>query len=51
MGSAIYMALTLDYWVIDLEENYNYAVIGEIDRGNLWILSRNPIMEREPCLE
>ena len=37
---------TLDYWVIDLEENYNYAVIGEPDRENLWILSRKPIMEK-----
>jgi apolipoprotein D and lipocalin family protein len=38
---------TLDYWVIELEENYNYAVIGEPDRENLWILSRKPIMEKE----
>jgi apolipoprotein D and lipocalin family protein len=37
---------TLDYWVIDLEENYNYAVIGEPDRDNLWILSRKPIIEK-----
>jgi apolipoprotein D and lipocalin family protein len=37
---------TLDYWVIDLEENYNYAVIGEPDRENLWILSRKPIMDK-----
>ena len=37
---------TLDYWVIDLEENYNYAVIGEPEKENLWILSRKPIMEK-----
>ena len=37
---------TLDYWVIDLEENYNYAVIGEPDKENFWILSRKPIMEK-----
>jgi len=37
---------TLDYWVIDLEENYNYAVIGEPDKENIWILSRKPIMEK-----
>ena len=36
---------TLDYWVIDLEENYNYAVIGEPDKENFWILSRKPIMD------
>ena len=40
------MALTLDYWVIDLEGNYNYAVIGELDRENLWIHSRKPMMEK-----
>ena len=37
----------LDYWVIDLEENYNYAVIGEPDKENFWILSRKPIMEKD----
>ena len=37
---------TLDYLVIDLEENYNYAVIGEPDKENFWILSRKPIMEK-----
>ena len=37
---------TLDYWVIDLEEDYNYAVIGEPDKENFWILSREPIMKR-----
>ena len=46
MRSPIYVALTLDYWVIDLEGNYNYAVIGELDRENLWILSRKPMMEK-----
>ena len=37
---------SLDYWVIDLEENYNYAVIGEPDKENFWILSRKPIMAK-----
>ena len=32
--------------MIDLEENYNYAVIGEPDKENFWILSRKPIMEK-----
>lgn len=35
-----------DYWVIDLGENYEYAVVGTPDRKFLWILSRNPIMDR-----
>ena len=37
---------TLDYWVIDLEDDYSYAVIGEPDKENFWILSREPIMKR-----
>ena len=37
---------TLDYWVIDLEEDYKYAVIGEPDKENIWILSRTPIMKK-----
>ena len=37
---------SLDYWVIDLDENFNYAVIGEPDKENFWILSRKPIMEK-----
>jgi apolipoprotein D and lipocalin family protein len=38
---------SLDYWVIELDENYNYAVIGEPERENLWILSRKPIMGKD----
>ncbi|HEX8734450.1 MAG TPA: lipocalin family protein [Pyrinomonadaceae bacterium] len=30
------------YWVIDLDENYQYAVVGNPERKNLWILSRTP---------
>jgi apolipoprotein D and lipocalin family protein len=29
------------YWIIDLGEDYSYAVIGEPDRRFLWILSRS----------
>lgn len=31
-----------DYWVIDLDKDYKYAVVGEPDRKYLWILSRTP---------
>ena len=34
-----------DYWVIDLGENYEYAVIGHPGRKYLWILSRTPKMD------
>jgi apolipoprotein D and lipocalin family protein len=34
-----------DYWVIDLEPNYQYAVVGTPSRDYLWILSRTPQMD------
>lgn len=34
-----------DYWIIDLDENYEWAVIGEPRRQFLWILSRTPQMD------
>jgi apolipoprotein D and lipocalin family protein len=29
-----------DYWILDLEENYQYALVGSPSRELLWILSR-----------
>jgi apolipoprotein D and lipocalin family protein len=34
-----------DYWIIDLDREYTYAVVGAPDRDYLWILSRTPTME------
>ncbi|MFC1642124.1 lipocalin family protein [Myxococcota bacterium] len=34
-----------DYWIIDLGENYEYAVVGHPARDYLWILSRTPAMD------
>jgi apolipoprotein D and lipocalin family protein len=34
-----------DYWIIDLDEDYQYAVVGEPSRSFLWILSRTPQMD------
>lgn len=34
-----------DYWIIDLAEDYSYAVVGHPDRDYLWILSRTPQMD------
>ena len=31
-----------DYWIIDLADDYSYAVVGEQKREYLWILSRTP---------
>jgi apolipoprotein D and lipocalin family protein len=33
------------YWIIDLADDYSYAVIGHPNRVYLWILSRTPHME------
>jgi apolipoprotein D and lipocalin family protein len=34
-----------DYWIIDLGEDYQYAVVGHPSRDYLWIFSRTPTME------
>jgi apolipoprotein D and lipocalin family protein len=34
-----------DYWVIDLGQNYEYAVVGHPSRQYLWILSRTPTLD------
>ena len=36
---------SVPYWVIDLDENYQYAVVGSPERKYLWILSRTPEMK------
>ncbi|UCC31497.1 MAG: lipocalin family protein [Phycisphaerales bacterium] len=36
-----------DYWIIDLDEDYSYAVVGEPRRNFLWILSRTPQMDED----
>ncbi len=41
-----------NYWVIELDEKeYAYAVVSEPNRKYLWILARNPIMEKEKLKE
>ena len=34
-----------NYWVIDLDPDYQYAAVSEPDRKFLWILSRTPTMD------
>ena len=36
-----------DYWVIALDPDYQWAMVGEPGREYLWILSRTPNMRRE----
>ncbi|MCD7097174.1 lipocalin family protein [Stenotrophomonas sp. MMGLT7] len=35
-----------DYWVIALDPDYQWAVVGDPKRKYLWILSRSPSMDR-----
>lgn len=35
-----------DYWVVDIDPDYRWAVVGGPSRDYLWILSRSPTMER-----
>jgi apolipoprotein D and lipocalin family protein len=34
-----------DYWVVELDEDYRYAVVGHPGRDYLWILSRTPQLD------
>src|SRR5579871_4084205 len=36
-----------DYWILDLDPNYRWALVGNPSRKNLWILSRTPSLDRE----
>lgn len=36
-----------DYWIIDLEKDYKYALVGSPDRKYLWILSRTKTIDEE----
>ncbi len=40
-----------DYWIIELDEQYQYAVIGDPKRKYFWILSRTPTLETETYQE
>lgn len=36
-----------DYWIIELDADYSYAVVGEPSRNFLWILSRTPTLDED----
>ena len=36
-----------DYWIIDLDPEYRWVVVGEPKRKYLWILSRTPKLDQE----
>lgn len=39
--------LTADYWILELGEHYEYAVVGTPNRRRLWILARQPQLRKE----
>ncbi len=34
-----------DYWILELDPDYRYVMVGSPDRESLWFLSRTPTME------
>jgi apolipoprotein D and lipocalin family protein len=40
-----YWPLSVDYWILDVGHEYEYAVVGEPGRDYLWILSRTPHLD------
>ncbi len=34
------------YWIIDLDKDYNYAVVSHPNKKYLWILSRKPTLDK-----
>ena len=35
-----------DYWILALDNDYTYALVGTPDRKSLWILARTPVYEQ-----
>jgi apolipoprotein D and lipocalin family protein len=42
MKVTFFWPLSADYWIIALDGNYKWAVVGQPDREYLWVLSRTP---------
>lgn len=36
-----------DYWILELDPDYAYALVGAPDRESLWILSRTPTLDQD----
>ncbi|WP_018476677.1 lipocalin family protein [Pontibacter roseus] len=35
-----------DYWILELDPDYRYVMVGSPDRESLWFLSRTPTLEK-----
>lgn len=44
---SFFWPLAGDYWIIDLGQDYEYAVIGHPDRKYLWVLARTTKMDEK----
>ena len=42
-----YVPIAAPYWVIDIDEDYQWALVGDPARDFLWILCRTPTMDEE----
>lgn len=40
-----------NYYILALDENYQYALIGDPSRNYLWILSKSKILDKEICAQ
>lgn len=36
-----------NYWIIALDDDYQWVMVGHPDRQSLWILARTPVMDEE----
>lgn len=36
-----------DYWIVELDPDYRWAVVGSPSRKYMWVLSRQPSMDRQ----
>lgn len=40
-------AVWADYWIVELDPDYQWAVVGGPSRKYMWVLSRKPSMDRQ----
>ncbi|MCX2741286.1 lipocalin family protein [Pontibacter anaerobius] len=36
-----------DYWILELDPDYHYVLVGSPDRESLWVLSRTPTLDQD----
>jgi apolipoprotein D and lipocalin family protein len=44
---SFFWPLSVPYWIIALDDEYRWAVVGTPSRNYLWIISRSPTMDEE----